>query len=45
MTDTTARVITGISAAAAALSMLVAYLTYRRGRPRLSAKVKMLGIP
>ncbi|MFE6127029.1 hypothetical protein ACFQ6Q_01950 [Streptomyces sp. NPDC056437] len=40
MTDTTARVITGISAAAAAASMLVAYLTYRRLRPRVTIRVQ-----
>lgn len=42
MTDTTARVITGIAAGAAALSMLVAYLTYRRLRPRVVIELKTL---
>jgi hypothetical protein len=42
MTDTTARVITGISAGAAAASLLIAYLTYRRLRPRIAVKVELV---
>jgi hypothetical protein len=42
MTDTTARVIAGIAAGAAAISMFVAYLTYRRLRPRLIIKLESL---
>lgn len=40
----TARVIAGIAAGAAALSMLVAYLTYRRLRPRVVIKLEHIHV-